>query len=294
MISVFTPTYNRSELLNDLYESLKKQTSKNFEWLIIDDGSTDNTEQVVNDFIIENILNINYIKKANGGKHRTINLASDYALGDYIFIVDNDDTLIPEAIAIGEKYLEKINENIAGVVFRLMYKDGRKVGPDLPYTEKNDNYFNVRYNLGYNMDFKEFTKVSILKKYKYPDYKGENFCSEALVWNRISENYDFLFVDKPIYICEYLEGGLSSNIILNRRNSSSYAMDIYKDLVFNKNVPKIIKIKSIINYWRFCFFNKKSFLKKWKFLNFSTLGILFYPISLLFILKDSIKLKAKK
>lgn len=294
LISIFTPTYNRSHLLKDLYESLKNQTSKDFEWLIIDDGSTDNTSEVVNNFINQNCLKIQYIKVKNGGKHRTINLAADYCTGDYIFIVDNDDTLIPTAIEIGKNYISKLSEDCAGVVFRLMYKDGRLVGKKLPFYEKICSYLDIRYKYGYNVDFKEFTKVEILKNYKYPEYDGENFCSEALVWNRISDKYKFIFVDEPIYVCEYLEGGLSSNIIQNRRRSSSYAMDIYKDLSIRFNVPYHIRLKSFLNYWRFGFFNSKSFLEKWKYINYSIIGFIIFPFSLLLILIDEYKLKLRK
>ncbi|MGJ1535276.1 glycosyltransferase family 2 protein [Sphingobacterium multivorum] len=294
-ITIFTPTYNRCELLYNLYDSLLSQTSRDFEWLIVDDGSTDDTFSVINKFMEANILDIRYVKVQNGGKHRAINIASDLAKGEYIFIVDNDDTLIPEAIEIGLTHLNNIDSNseIAGVVFRLKYKNGSLVGDKLPFDNKIDNYFNIRYTLGYNVDFKEFTRVNVLRSYKYPEYLGENFCSEALVWNRISEKFDYLFVDKAIYICEYLDGGLSSSIISNRRNSSSYAMDIYSELFNNKRIPPCQKIKAGINFWRFAVYNKMSFLNKLQMLNFKILGLLLYLPSLIVVSMDSYKLKKK-
>lgn len=292
-ITVFTPTYNRSSLLLDLYNSLINQTYKKFEWLIIDDGSTDDTQTVVERLINENLINIRYYKVDNGGKHRAINLAAEISLGDYIFIVDNDDTLTEDALYIGNSYLKNLTENDAGVVFRLKFKDGKKVGIDLPYLEKKDNYFNVRYNLGYNNDFKEFTKIDVLRQFKYPDYEGEKFCSEALVWNRISEKYNYLFVDKSIYICEYLDGGLSSGIIMNRRNSSSYAMEIYSDLFNNYRVPFKEKIKSGLNFWRFAYFNYKTIDQKLAMLDNKVMGLILYVPALLIILFDTIKIKNK-
>lgn len=291
LITVFTPTYNRSNLLPDLYQSLLRQTSKNFEWLIIDDGSTDDTSLIVENFIKEKILKINYIKVTNGGKHRAINIAADKSLGEYVFIVDSDDILESSAIEIGEKYLSTIDSQLAGVVFRLKYKDGSLVGEKLPFEEKATSYFNIRYNLGYNVDFKEFTRTEILRNYKYPDYKNEKFCSEALVWNRISEDFNFLFVDKAIYICEYLQEGLSANIIMNRRRSSSYALDIYSELYNNNRVPLKTKLKSLINFWRFGWYNKKSFKSKWKLLKYDVLPLVIYPLGCLMILKDELEMK---
>ena len=105
--TVFTPTYNRAGLLTELYESLKIQTYKNFEWLIIDDGSADNTEETVKEFQKENILKINYIKKENGGKQRAYNLAVENSEGELFICLDSDDKYIPEGLEIILRYWEE-------------------------------------------------------------------------------------------------------------------------------------------------------------------------------------------
>ena len=97
-ITIFTPTYNRDYIIINLYKSLLIQTLKDFEWLIIDDGSTDNTELLVSSFIKDNKINIRYIKQQNGGKHRAINKALEEAKGELFFIVDSDDQLVDNAI----------------------------------------------------------------------------------------------------------------------------------------------------------------------------------------------------
>ena len=97
MISIITPTYNRADLLPRVFDSLQKQTSKDFEWLIIDDGSSDNTDEVVNTFTTTD-FNIYYYKKENGGKHTALNYGISRAKGDYILIVDTDDYLTENAI----------------------------------------------------------------------------------------------------------------------------------------------------------------------------------------------------
>ncbi len=100
MITIFTPTYNRAYRLSNLFNSLRVQTDKNFEWLIVDDGSTDETEQLVRTFIDGADFDIRYVKQLNGGKHRTINRGSQLARGSLFLIVDSDDFLTKNAVEI--------------------------------------------------------------------------------------------------------------------------------------------------------------------------------------------------
>ena len=102
--TIFTPTYNREGLLISLYESLKKQTFKDFEWLIVDDGSVDNTNETVQQFIKENILNISYYYKENGGKQRAYNYALDNAKGELFICLDSDDEYVSNALEIILEY----------------------------------------------------------------------------------------------------------------------------------------------------------------------------------------------
>lgn len=118
MISVFTPTYNRGSLISRVYESLERQTNKDFEWIIVDDGSTDDTEKIVAAFQEKATFPIAYKKKHNEGKHVAINVGSTMANGEWFFIVDSDDTLTPDAIEKIEFYCDEIKHDasFAGVV----------------------------------------------------------------------------------------------------------------------------------------------------------------------------------
>ncbi len=98
MLTIFTPTYNRAKLLNDIFNSLEKQSCFDFEWLIIDDGSSDNTESVVMNFFHSSSFPIRYIKKKNGGKHTAYNLALENARGKLFFCLDSDDYLPSNAV----------------------------------------------------------------------------------------------------------------------------------------------------------------------------------------------------
>jgi glycosyltransferase involved in cell wall biosynthesis len=111
LITVFTPTYNRAKLLKRLYDSLCVQTFTDIEWLIIDDGSVDNTEKIVNGFIAENKIGIRYIKQRNGGKHRAINHGVREAKGELFFIVDSDDWLPEDSLETINKYYQGIKDD---------------------------------------------------------------------------------------------------------------------------------------------------------------------------------------
>ena len=105
--TIFTPTYNRADLLKKLYESLKNQSFKNFEWLIVDDGSTDNTCETIQGFQEENIIDIRYIKKENGGKQRAYNVGVENAKGELFICLDSDDIYVENGLEIILKYWEK-------------------------------------------------------------------------------------------------------------------------------------------------------------------------------------------
>ena len=99
IITVFTPTYNRAYIIKNLFNSLKNQTFQNFEWIIVDDGSTDNTEEVVKEWLNESLFfKIKYHKQKNGGKHTAINKGLELASGDVFFIIDSDDYITNDAL----------------------------------------------------------------------------------------------------------------------------------------------------------------------------------------------------
>lgn len=189
-ITVFTPTYNRAKLLPRLYKSLCKQTYLDFEWLIVDDGSTDNTEEIINKKleIRKSKFKVKYYKKENGGKHTAINLGVKLADGDLIFIADSDDTLPLNAIETVIKYWNSIKDDksFAGVCGLDADPQGRIIGSGLPSEIIDDNSINIRYKLGISGDMKEVFRTDVLREFPLPEIEGERFCPEMLVWNRIS------------------------------------------------------------------------------------------------------------
>ena len=203
-VTVFRPTYNSGYILNQCYKSLKKQTCKDFEWIIINDGSTDNTEDLVKDWLEEkNGFKIKYIKTKNGGKHRAINKALDLAEGYLFFILESDDYLTEDAIdkvIKAEETIKNNKEHYAGIAMAKGYSKQEIVG-----TTFNGNYIDAtsierkKYNI--NGDKAEVFYTDILRKNKFPEFEGENFVTEALVWNRIArQGYKIRWFQDIIYI----------------------------------------------------------------------------------------------
>lgn len=228
-ITIMTPTYNRAYILGNLYASLKKQTSVFKEWLIVDDGSTDNTKELVEKWQKEcNRFPIIYVYQDNGGKHRALNKGVHFANGKYIFVVDSDDTLTPNAIEISEQYIGMIDreEKFAGVCGL------RGHTPDVSMVKypKKAPYFDGTgkeiCRIGMTGDKAEIVRTDLLKKYPFPEFEGENFLTEGAFWLRLSqEGYKLRVFPRIIYLCRYREDGLTRNLgslIVNNWNGFTY------------------------------------------------------------------------
>lgn len=210
-ITVFTPTYNRAYIIGKLYQSLQRQTYTDFEWLIVDDGSTDNTTELIHEWQKRNEnMPIRYYKKENGGKCRAINYALKYAQGELFFTVDSDDYLTDDAlekIVMWEKEIAH-SDKFCGVAGNLGTSNN-----ETPNTLFSGEYYEGtlldRYR---NVDGERaivfYTEIH--RKYLYPEFSGENFMTEAVVYNRMAhDGYKMRFYNDIIWIYEYREDGLT-------------------------------------------------------------------------------------
>lgn len=181
-------------------------------WIVVDDGSTDNTEEVVKPFIEERKIDIRLIKKNNGGKHTALNQGIKIIDTELTIIVDSDDILMPDAINVIEKYYEKYKDNhkIGIWSFQRAHLDGR-LFLSLNSQEIVDNYNNFRIKGNRPGDMAEVFRSSVLKEFPFPEFEGERFLAEDIVWIEVGKKYDSVFINKPIYQAEYLEDGLTAN-----------------------------------------------------------------------------------
>ena len=291
MITVFTPTYNRVYILATLYKSLCEQTYTDFEWLIVDDGSSDNTEFLVEKFISESVIDIHYFKVPNGGKHRAINFGVEKARGELFFIVDSDDHLTCNALERVMFYYNPIrnNEEFAGVSGLRIFPNGEIIGNGKSSFILIDcSRIDFAFKYKFSGDVAEVYKTEIMKRYPFPDYEGEKFCSEGVIWTRIALKYKLRFFEEGIYICEYLSDGLTYGKIRLYRNSPRYAMLVYKQGCMCKKYPWIWRIRYAVNYWRYtlCYRAKRP-----DELKLPLWAKIFWFIGALFYILDDIRLK---
>ena len=234
LLSVFTATFNRGYIINNLFESLMNQTCYDFEWIVIDDGSVDNTEIYFDKLIKDDKLpfRIKYQKTQNNGKMIAINQGIELAEGKYFFIVDSDDFLVSDAIEKLRRWIYEVdnNTNIVGVGAARAYPDMTYIKGRPPLIDSQLGYIDAsnlerdKYDL--DADMCEAYKIDILKKYPFSVWKGEKFTPESVVFNEIAlDGYKLRWHKDIIYICEYLEDGLtkgSDKLIKN--NPMGYAM----------------------------------------------------------------------
>lgn len=300
LITIFTPAYNRADLLTRVYESLCRQTCMDFEWIVVDDGSTDNTRSLCESWMhSENLevredgfegyfkdtpwMKFRYIYKKNGGKHTAINRGVKEAKGELFFILDSDDYLPVDALQIVADEYNKIkgDKSYAGIAGLDKFVDGRVVGNGLSCNYIDCNAMDIRYKYHVTGDMKEVFRTEVLKEFPFPEIEGERFCPEQLVWFRIAQKYKLHYFNKPIYIAEYQEGGITSEITKARMNSPIASMMCYSELS-RYDIPVAQKVKAAINYWRFRFCAKKGTEKP----RINTWWIIILPIAWLMHKKD--------
>jgi glycosyltransferase involved in cell wall biosynthesis len=251
LITVFTPTYNRAYTLSQLYKSLVKQTNKSFEWLIVDDGSIDNTRVLVKQWKEEKKVDISYIKTPNGGKQRAINIGVKHAKGKLFFIVDSDDFLTTDAVEKIHSLWQIVEtEEVTGGLLLRKILNNKVLGGAFPCYQFKANSLEVAYKYGVKQDKAEVFATEKLKEFPFPVAKDEKFVPESYIWNRLTKKYPLWCVDEAIYNCEYLPDGYTYNVKQNfKRNPKGFAL-YYKDVLGYKEVPFKDKIKALIRYFQ--------------------------------------------
>lgn len=209
-ITVFTPVYNRAYCIQRAYNSLLQQTYKNFEWIIADDGSTDNLQEQINKWVNEKKIDIKYLKVSNRGKMRIQNIAVRLADKPAFFTLDSDDSLKTNALELVWKWFSQIqNDNKFAGVSGLRDCSTVQVNLNFEYIDITNCQ---RREYGLAVDTAECYKTDILRKYIVPEYEGENYMSPAIVTNAIGvDGYLVRWYNKKIYNFEFMSDGLTKS-----------------------------------------------------------------------------------
>ncbi len=264
-ITVFTPTYNRGYIIKELFDSLKNQTFKDFEWIVTDDGSTDNTQEVFSEIQSqESFFPIKYFRTENGGKHRAINYGLKHASGRLFFIVDSDDTLPENALETVIRYEKSIPESqkhsFAGVSGLRGTDINKYIGSTFDGDFIDITYLETSFH-GIYGDKAEVYYTNVIKKYPFPEFEGEKFITESVVWNEIgAAGLKIRYFNEIIYYCDYLDDGLTAQGLKKFENTpKGYGLFIYQSIKYGK-IRKLKKWQTILDYY-YLFRKKISFLE---------------------------------
>lgn len=246
-ITVFTPSYNRADLLPNLYGSLIRQNSRDFQWLVIDDGSTDNTREVVAEWIREKKIDIQYVYKKNGGLHTGYNKAIECMDTELSICIDSDDYLTDDCIeTVLEFWDEHKAEDIAGFIGLDIRPDGSVIGGLLPDTKTVDPLWLTEQDAG---DRKYVIRNDCYRKvYPMPVFAGEkNFNPHYLVL-KLCRDYKFLVLNKPLCVVDYQPDGMSANIFRQYVNSPRSFAELRRVIMENPNTSLPYLVKTTIHY----------------------------------------------
>lgn len=282
LITILTPSFNRAYAIRKLYNSLIKQSSKDFCWLVIDDGSTDNTKDIISEFINDDKIDIKYVYQENGGKHRALNNGIKSIYTEMTFIVDSDDWLTSDAVEQIVKYHQKYknNKEICGYSFHRCYPDGKINGPLYKNNEYISNYIQCRLNERIIGDKAEVYYTRCLKEFPFLEVNGEKFLVESYVWAQMAMKYNTVYINKSIYIGDYLNDGLTKNRYINKYKSPIGMIEKSKVLC-NYKSNLIVKSKAIILYIAYSLVARRTFRQQLIEINYKILFLILYLLGII-------------
>ncbi len=214
-LTVFTPTFNRAYCLDQLYQSLCNQSNQDFLWLVIDDGSSDNTKDLLASWQNEQKIAIQYVYKENGGMHTGHNTAYNHITSPINTCIDSDDAMPNNAVEEILKAYEDIKNNpkIAGIVGLDVFKTGAVVGTQFPEDLHLSTLTAIYETHHVSGDKKLVLKTEVVNQYpRYPEFEGEKFVPLGILYLMIDQHYQLKCINHPFCIVEYMEDGSTRNI----------------------------------------------------------------------------------
>lgn len=262
ILTVFTPAYNRADLLTRCYESMCKQTNKNFIWMIVDDGSTDNTREISESWVKNTKdFQVIYIYKENGGLHTAYNTAIANIDTELCVCIDSDDFMPDNAVGLILDFWKKNgSDKYAGIVGLDFNMDGNVIGDMLPDIKSVNliGLFTGKYNI-VNGDRTNVVRTELYKKYApMKVFKGEKNFNPHYMHLQISEEYEFLVLNENLRFVDYQETGMSNSMLKQYRSSPNSFAEIRKLYLSFKDTSLKFKIKHSIHLASSCILAKKT------------------------------------
>jgi glycosyltransferase involved in cell wall biosynthesis len=287
LFTLFTPTFNRRHTLLRLFESLEAQTFRDFEWLVVDDGSTDGTGAFLRELESRASFPLRYYYQPNGGKHTASNRAVDLAAGEVFATLDSDDALLPQTLERMAFHWRSIpgsrRHEFSGVTCLCQREDGTILGDSFPASSSDKGVLDsdpiAMMVFGIAGDKWGFHATDIMRQYRFPEFEGERFVPEGLVWNRIGSKYRIRYVNEPLRRVFFDEQDCLSRRSIEIRSRSPRGTQLFY-LEQSRFAPTVrLKFRALINYIRFSLHGRLSIV-----LNPSTLAV--FPAGMALWLRD--------
>ena len=224
-LTIFTPTYNRKELLKRAYESLKAQTCKDFCWLIVDDGSADDTASSVEEWTKEGIIPIEYLYFENGGKMRSHNRGVENCRTEWFLCLDSDDRLVPDAVEEILRCTDSLDVSkptgspdttvggrIAGIIAHKGRSDTELLsGVGFPKDVRRSTLYGL-YLKGFKGETTLVFRTDVLRRYPFPEIEGEKYVPEDYIYDKIDAEYEYIVLDRILTVCELMSEGYTDSV----------------------------------------------------------------------------------
>ncbi|MFD1040604.1 glycosyltransferase family 2 protein [Virgibacillus byunsanensis] len=248
-LTVFTPTYNRAYCLHTCYESLKSQSCNDFIWLIIDDGSTDETGEMVRRWIVENIIEIHYYRQNNQGMHGAHNTAYELINTELNVCIDSDDYMPDDAVEKIVTFWSKYgSDKVSGIIGLDSDTENRVIGTRLPDDRKRSTLFDLYNKHNVTGDKKLVYRTALTKKYPYPIFSNEKYVGLAYKYYMLDRDYEMLLMNEVLCCVEYLQDGSSLNMLHQyKRNPNGFSF-YRKELMKLPFASSLFKFRQAIHY----------------------------------------------
>ena len=296
--TVFTPTYNRANTLQRVYDSLCGQTYRNFEWLVVDDGSTDDTRAMIAAWQIQATFPIRYIYQENQGKHIAFNRGVHEAKGELFLTLDSDDACVPTALERLKFHWDSIpgseRHHFSAVTVLCVDESGAIHGSQFPSDVTDSDSIEIRYRYRVTGEKWGFHLTAVLRQFPFPEVEGEKFVTEGIVWRAIARHYKTRYVNEALRIYfnnDADQAGRLTKVIPKgqaKGRALYYESVLNQDMVWFKIVPGEF-LRAAGNYTRYAFHTGCSIGKQVGGLTnirARLLWLLMLPVGYMFYLRD--------
>lgn len=262
-LTIITTTYNRAYCIGQVYESLKRQDCKDFCWLVIDDGSTDKTREVIECFKSEGLVEIEYIYQSNKGMTGARNTAYNACHTELNTIIDSDDWLADGAVGrIIDFWNDNKGDDIAGIIAYNVNPAGKIIGDAFPNGLFKTSYMEIFGELKLSGDKKLIYRSDISRLFPYPEIEGEKFFAPSYKFYLIDNTHKLLAFHQPICVVDYNDDSMSFDKIAQYRRCPIGFSKFYNLCLSIYNTPKDV-IKYGLMYIAMCkIYNNKNIIKE--------------------------------